>query len=340
MNYNIFKSLDTNYIAKLFTQKKDKFFPQFKNEKINHIIMKKTSPDWAKDTCLVEYKINFSHRQSAKIRGTASTKRSKINAWQVMNYVYNYHLNQGLSNIARPIFLDRQNNILFYEEVPGILLADLMNRNEAKKLNKLLPSISKWLAKLHQLRIKPADKIKKSFYPKAEGYQLLFSQIKHFFPELDNEIKKINNLNLIDQIWNSKKTLIHGDFYPGNIIINNNNFFVIDFDKSGIGYPLMDLATLYASFEFPADIWKTKIGLKDQKHYQKILIENYSHFAEIDLERVKNELKIILAKIFLDLTRYFFLFDRLNIDSMKLKDKKILINKLKSLINKAENYLN
>ena len=334
MRYNIFKSRDKNYIENLFEKKKQKFFPEFKNSKITNIAIKEISPSWAKDTCLNKYKVSSSNRKRKEIRETSSAKNSKKEVWKIMNRIYNVSFGGKEKSIPRPICFVPRYNLLFYDEAPGIPLSALMAKKDLQATRESLISAGRWLAELHQLKVN--KNIKKAFYPKVKGYKSLFKKIKKYLPEIKKDLEGIKNIEFIDKSWEREKVLIHADFYPGNIIVNRTKLFVIDFDKSGVGPFLMDIATLYGSLEFPKTIWNLQFSQKEKKDLQEVFLGSYCQARNIDFLKTKLELKKFLTKIFLDQLRYHFLFNLKNIDSMKKKNRADLIKKLRDLIAKIK----
>lgn len=49
---------------------------------------------------------------------------------------------------------------------------------------------------------------------------------------------------LIDEIPD-RNTFIHQDFHPGNLMYQNGEIMLIDVDDSGLGHPIIDLASMY-----------------------------------------------------------------------------------------------
>jgi len=337
MKYDIFKSRDIVYIKKLFTKEKNRFFPGLEKSKITNITIKEVSPSWAKDTCLNKYKIQLDNKYIREIRETSSAKNSKKKIWQIMNYIYNNSFHTQRKTTPRPIYFVSQHNLLFYDEVPGTPLSVLISQNDTTAVKKSLISAGQWLTQLHQLEIK--KNFKKAFYPGTKGYKILFTKIKRYLPELKKDLIEIKKIEFTDKIWEAEKALIHADFYPGNIIINKNIFSVIDFDKTGVGPSLMDVATLYGCLEFPDTSWKLQFSQKKRKDFQEIFLQSYCQAKNIDFIKTKIKLRKFLAKIFLDQLRYYFLFDRQNVNLMARKDRANLINKLRDLILKIKIYL-
>lgn len=337
MYYNIFKSRDPVYIKKLFSQKREKFFPGIKDAKITNLKIKEVSPFWAKDTCLNKYDVQLNNKYIRKIRETSETKKSKRKVWEIMNFVYKSSMEARQKSTARPIdFLSRY-NMLFYEEVPGTTLAQLIADNNVEEIKKALILAAQWLSRLHRLPVN--SRIKKAFYPQANGYKILFKKIAKYLPSLKKDLLKAKLLEFTDKIWRKEKVLIHADFYPSNIIVNKNQLFIIDFDKSGLGPGLMDVATLYGCLEFPSSVWELKFNQKQIRNFQTLFLRSYCKTANLDYIKTKKKLRKFLAKIFLDQIRYYFFFDFANIKQMSKEHKASLTNKLQDLISKVKEYL-
>jgi len=254
-----------------------------------------------------------------------------------MNCIYNSSLNFKQKTTAQPICFIPQYNLLFYNEVPGKPLSALFQQSNKEIIKKYLILAGQWLAQLHQLPIKKF--FRKAFYPGFKGYKNLFIKIKQQLPELEKYLTEIKKVEFTDKIWKAKNKLIHADFYPGNIVVKKNNLFVIDFDKSGIGPPLMDVATLYGCLEFPKNIWKLQFNQGEREEIQEVFLNSYCQAKNVSLAKTKVRLKKFLAKIFLDQLRYYFLFESQNINLMTKKNRVNLVNKLKALILKIKKYL-
>ena len=75
---------------------------------------------------------------------------------------------------------------------------------------------------------------------------------------------------LIDEIP-PRNTFIHQDFHPGNIMLQNGEIVLIDVDDSGLGHPVLDLASMYLVYVTASKSnWKTtNIGITGQQ-YQRL----------------------------------------------------------------------
>jgi uncharacterized protein (TIGR02172 family) len=114
---------------------------------------------------------------------------------------------------------------------------------------------------------------------------------------IPNIIKRVgNNKNILDKnkrklikyLENNKNDdLCHNDFHFNNIIIDNNQFYIIDWNGSGYGNFLLDIAKTCILFEYlPANIaFNKKLQGMKNKIINKYLNE-YNKLKKID----KNEL--------------------------------------------------
>jgi len=336
MKYNkIFKAQDPLFIKNLFTKKKRSFFANVADKTIKSIQIEKVSPSWAKDTCLIKYKVTFENHLIKRFRATSSKKESKEDVYKIMQYLYKK------LPIANAVYFDKNHNILFYEEVPGRTLAEIIEKKEKRILSQSLKKAALFLAKLHNL--KPKTPFSKAFFPQSTGYKNVFQKIKTSLPELKKEIPPLEILKFVDKIWENQSVLIHNDLYPGNIIVDKTQLYVIDFDKAGRGPALIDLAAIVASFNFPKEIWQIKLSQRDRTKLQDIFIKTYCKSQHIDFKKTKTQLKKFLAKIFLDQIRYYFLLDYKNLPKMTKQNRRKFGQKIRSLIinfNKAyENFI-
>ena len=57
MKGKIFKILEKGFIEELFNERLRVYFPYMGKQKIKEIIIKRISPEWAKESCLAKYQI-------------------------------------------------------------------------------------------------------------------------------------------------------------------------------------------------------------------------------------------------------------------------------------------
>jgi thiamine kinase-like enzyme len=331
---DLFKSANKDFIQNLFETKKNLYFPEIK-ETISEIEIKKISPLWAKESCLVKYKISFGEKIKT-IRGSAKISSSHKDVWETMRYLYSAGFNKGDFLVAKPLDFISESNLILYEEAQGVPLCEILSNPSSKEqeINIYLEKSAEWLKKLHTTCAHIGhghNDIRPAFFFGKEKYAETSKKINRVMPDLKKYLPTDKNLESIKKIWNEEsETIIHNDFYPGNFIIGKNKFYGIDFDLSGIGPQLMDIATLYGFLEFPEEIWKSDFSEEKIKIFQQVFLKKYCEISSLDYSRTKEKLKIFLAKIFLDqITMAFLTAD---------EQKEIFVAKIESLLLKFQKY--
>ena len=335
MKYDIFKAVDQASISKLFEKKLNVYFPKRKNQKIKDIVIEKISPDWAKDSCLVKYKIFLASGDIKIVRGSAKKHESREPVFLVMQYLWNHKFNKGNYIISRPLDFIEKANLLLYQEAPGKPFASIIQEGNLQEVKADLKKIANWLAKLHSLKPR-SKKIRNSIFLGKKNYQKMIREIPTLMPSLKQDLEKIPNLDFLEKIWTNRSTLIHDDFYPGNIIIDHSKIAVIDFDRTGFGPALMDVATLYGVFEFPEEAWKIPFTKEQTTELQKVFFNTYCAKRNLEVKKTHQELNFFLIKIFLDQIHYYFYFAKKGWKFMNQKAKIGFTNKIKALILKIE----
>ncbi|MBI4837466.1 MAG: phosphotransferase [Candidatus Portnoybacteria bacterium] len=332
MKANIFVILDVNYIKKLFNKKKLLYFPERREVAITKIEIKKNSPVWAKETCLAEYKIFFDDGSVKMVRGTASGKDSKRSVWLIMKYLKRH----GLC-VARPLDFISQLNFFLYEEVMGVSLFEIFQAGESKKIEKVLKGAGNWLAKLHGFV--PEKVFQPVLFLGAKDYGSAFKKIAKLAPRLKKYFLSFEELVRLDKISRERTVLIHNDFYPGNIILASGDIYAIDFDKSGLGPPLMDVTLLFGWLDVARSVWKLGFRRNDIQRFQKIFLASYCKEAGLDYFEVRRSMNRFLVKVYLDQAYNYIDMCVRSRKSLNSLDKKDFKKKIGIFLKRAGYYL-
>lgn len=196
-----------------------------------------------------------------KVRVNASNEETRERAFAVMNFIQPQFSGPQYF-IPKPYFYDLDYNAVAYENVEGKLL---IHQLKSPNLEKLINLTALWLKHLHSIK-KPELTL-----PKHEMF-FNFEALKFFYPDLAKEgpllVEELKSRISFD----FSKALIHGDFQPNNIIVDENNIAVLDFNDSQIGDPDLDIA------KFLTQIKTMLFRFADTKHYEvlkKIFLESY-----------------------------------------------------------------
>ena len=163
-----------------------------------------------------------------------------------------------------------------HKKVDGTALTEKIDILNKEEINTLTYEIADFMYQLHHVKFNKNE----IFKAKNIGLNLVDFLDELLEVHIDKENKEFWNYDNFIQKDNS--CLVHGDFNPGNIILDENNHIaaVIDFGFAGFGNKYFDIARILSrkpSKEFKAGI----IG-----HYEDISGE------KLDYERLETEIKI------------------------------------------------
>lgn len=112
---------------------------------------------------------------------------------------------------------------------------------------------------------------------------------------LEGRLCTTEETNKLRQLYASipaRNTFVHGDFHPGNIMMQNGELILIDMSAVGRGHPIQDLITICGWMKVPAELFgpeavKALTGLTQEKareYWAKIL---KAYFQTDDEEYLK-----------------------------------------------------
>jgi thiamine kinase-like enzyme len=334
MAKKIEKILEKNYIKKIFKKRIDFYFPQLKSKKISDIEIERISPVWTKKTCLARYEIIFFDSSKKIIRASANIDNSKKRTFKIMKYLYENGFNKGKFQVPKPLDYIDEVGALFYKEADGLPLALLMEKYETPPL--VFEDLAQFLFKLHSF---DSEIKERAIIFNLGHYRKIFKKIKKFFPKISPYIIPENKISFVDKL-NKSLGFLHGDFYPGNILIDQKGeITIIDFDRSGVGPSFLDIASLSASLDFPKSVWPISVSKKLKLDWKEEFLRKYCQLSDFDFEKITRQLNKFLIKIYLDQVYFLsaFIFEGWN--EIDLKTKNEFSKKIKDLFLKIKKYL-
>lgn len=182
-------------------------------------------------------------------------------------------------SIPTPKVIATTKNYLIMSCLPGQNLKDCFASQSSETKKQLSAELGTLANKIHSITLNDQQlfgDIKTWVEKSKNNFQKYWQVIKtesYFDP---TEVEKV--FEDYQQINNIEGRFVHGDFSPGNIMVNNGHIVgIIDFEFSGIGDPLSDLEKLPISFQIGPDFDK------------KLFLKNYGHekFSDQELTRLK-----------------------------------------------------
>jgi thiamine kinase-like enzyme len=133
-------------------------------------------------------------------------------------------------------------NFVVYEKIEGqTFLWEIQNSNDLSE-EELLSKVrlcGRWLSRLHSLNIK--DDFGKY------KWQIMAQYLSKYYSEGKEVSSKIEYFNSLTE--RNPQTFIHGDFQTSNVIIRDRKIWLIDFNDSATGSPMVDVSCFLAQLK-------------------------------------------------------------------------------------------
>lgn len=151
------------------------------------------------------------------------------------------HVAKALSaddvQIPRAIAYYEQHHLLLLESVAGVSLSACAQRENA------FLRLGKALRKLHDVSPPPAAQHATRLTP--EALTQATTPISQARPDVADLVHRLSS-KLIAQYEHGKPVFLHGDVHPKNILLNDNQLFLLDLDQAATGPAEVDLGSVSA----------------------------------------------------------------------------------------------
>ena len=170
---------------------------------------------------------------------------------------------------------DNSRYFSMHKKVDGVALTEKMDKLNNEEIERLSHQISEFMYQLHSLKYNK-DEI---FSCDNIGLNLVDFLDELIELHLDSESKKFWKYDEFSKKENN--CLVHGDFNPGNIIIdeNNNIAAIIDFGFGGFGNKYFDISRIIGRLP---------------KEFKEPIIRNYEEISgeKLDYNMLDNEIDV------------------------------------------------
>lgn len=230
---------------------------------------------WLPETYIIVYKISDNNKNII-LRGNASKKISRRPSYQTIKHLSEHNLSD---TVPWPIVFIEEYNLILYKNIDGTSFLDqITNHIKTDKLKKEIIASAEWLARFHRL----------NFSLPIPNYEFqFFYQLENYYPNLYKNIETIKKENL-SKIKTKKIITLHGDYKPDNIIFDQAQIKIFDFNETSLGNPMIDVASF---------LTQTKVMLMRFydielfKSCERIFLENYNNICKITSE-MQNDLEV------------------------------------------------
>jgi len=165
-------------------------------------------------------------------------------------------------------------NLILREYVSGERLSKKISKNKDIGTSHV-DSLMNWLAIFQKIKSNKKVAVAINLYNLENNFKILRKQKPEEVKALDEEYEKIKPL-IIE--WSNKhnQTLVHGDLNPANIMIDNNELAVIDFENVYRGDRVADIANLSVYIT----ILQEEVGADNVAETEKNLISAYEKYSD------------------------------------------------------------
>ena len=213
-------------------------------------------------------------------------KKYKIYAPKLIGNYYQNNMIE-ISDLGEKSFYDivkkKKNKLKYYKDLINIILK--MQRIKIKKRYYL----GKFNIKLQKYSLKNLHKESDLFFDWYLKFSIKNSNIAKIKRTLKKELNK-----LYKKLYFKNNTFVHRDFHASNIMINKNNYGVVDSQDAIIGNPLYDLVSLIddVRIKLPVNLQNKLIKFYFSK--SKLKNENYRNLKnDFDILSIQRNFKIL-----------------------------------------------
>lgn len=173
-------------------------------------------------------------------------------------------------NIPKVLGYNDQLKLLVISEVPGKPLLELLGQSSFEEA---LEKTALLLANLHHLKVETERKwnFPEELTVVKKQTELISSILPDLYGKLQDLIFKLEkraaSLNF------SAFHLLHGDFYYGQVLVDQDRVWFLDLDEAILGDPLLDVGNFIAHLQYlglisPGATWKNYIQLFQNSYFQ------------------------------------------------------------------------
>lgn len=249
---NIKNVTNRSYMTRFFAHKVTTYFPGQKLKNLQLEVVRNFLE--MNETVALKFTLLLNNGKKVIFRGSAtSVDKSPRNT-----YLAFFYLKQtGYPETVPKIFdYDSKLNLQFYQELPGTTIQALIDDKKITKLKPLIQQSAYLIKKIHQ--IKPAGR-KLSYRTKGwenkerakeaglvkKCYKQDHGRFTAIRKEADLKRKKWQK-----HFYQTKNyRLNHGDYHPGNVIVNRGQAKIIDFSAGSFYEPTYDTSRFLIQLE-------------------------------------------------------------------------------------------
>jgi thiamine kinase-like enzyme len=198
--------------------------------------------------CLIEYQLINEHRQKITLIGKIRAKGTDINSYQLQKTLWETEFNENSIDrisVPEPVGIIPEWQMWLQRKIEGVTFTKRLTTNQ-DFLNSKIAEIAH---KLHTTNIPPrrSHSMNDELKILHDKIPLVWEKNPQWQKRLERILEECNHLG--NSLIENQTCGIHRDFYPEQIIVNNQRLYLIDLDLYCQGNPALDIGNFIAHIQ-------------------------------------------------------------------------------------------
>jgi len=290
----IWQLFDEQYVLDLFRREFLPLYPSFKE--IHRVSIKPYKKLIWETTyhVVIRFKIYFLDATDQEVMipvvCTAHSEEPRENVFVALKYLWAENFPNREFEIPRPLFYSPYFRGTFYRALSGENLLYYIKNRELDEIRRIVVCSAKLFARLHAVKAEGEanfNPLNSRIETVVPGIETIFREMKaRYGQKYTAELEKIYHhlINKEEEFFSSglKKTIIHGDAHPENIIATEGKTGLIDFADMCLADPARDLGAFLQQLEYKINI---KVGDESlAQETKELFLKEYLKAAGIELD--------------------------------------------------------
>lgn len=205
--------------------------------------------------------------------------------------------------VCQPVAYFGDWNLLLTSKARGSELEDILEKGDRELLAPSIAQAARWLAELHTTKL--TSVLRKSSENEEKVLGSWSQHLKRIYPHAAQRLRRLTRQILDrEESYNPRKfVLIHGDFHPENIFIDDATVTVTDFERSRVFDPAQDVGYFLGQFTRKAHSGKYQEALRNDGALRKVFLKEYARNGSLDApERVST----YEARTYMEILHYVY----------------------------------
>jgi thiamine kinase-like enzyme len=285
------KAIDPLQVQKQFTQN----LKITQNTQIENIQIIRHKPG---RRCLIEYQLINEHRQKITLIGKIRAKGTDIKSYQLQKTLWETEFSENSIDrisVPEPVGIIPEWQMWLQRKIEGVTFTQFLTPNQYF----LSSRIAEIAHKIHTINIPPhrSHTMNDELKILHDKIPLVWEKNPQWQKRLERILKECNHLG--NSLIENQTCGIHRDFYPEQVIVNNQRLYLIDLDLYCQGNPALDIGNFIAHIQE----YSLRVFGND-RYLQKLETAIIKRFTQLTNDEFKGAIEIYIT---LTLVRHIYI---------------------------------